>query len=301
MIAMEWLEDDVMLLIEEYRHHRCLWDPRDPEFKMHTRKNEAWQEIAEALKVPTEEVKKKINSLLASFRRERRKEATTSGMPAGKKYRSGWFAFKSMSFLLDKVGWTKGRCSEQSDPLIVGCHSCIILWENTVEEVDIDVTSLDGCEDEGTSNDVVLQTEYPASDEVQVGDVEEPPRKKNKCRKGDAYDEAAADLNMIINIIDTIRNKKQATNNKQEKKSPRDIFSDYVAFKLKTYNNHVQNIVQFKIHEVFFQADMGNFDSPSTTTNQQTEIIQASPSSSAITIDTNDTKHSDTVVHTLLL
>ncbi|XP_049772329.1 uncharacterized protein LOC126157246 isoform X2 [Schistocerca cancellata] len=285
MIAMEWLEDDVMLLIEEYRHHRCLWDPRDPEFKMHTRKNEAWQEIAEALKVPTEEVKKKINSLLASFRRERRKEATTSGMPAGKKYRSGWFAFKSMSFLLDKVGWTKGRCSE----------------ENTVEEVDIDVTSLDGCEDEGTSNDVVLQTEYPASDEVQVGDVEEPPRKKNKCRKGDAYDEAAADLNMIINIIDTIRNKKQATNNKQEKKSPRDIFSDYVAFKLKTYNNHVQNIVQFKIHEVFFQADMGNFDSPSTTTNQQTEIIQASPSSSAITIDTNDTKHSDTVVHTLLL
>ncbi|XP_047112777.1 uncharacterized protein LOC124789448 isoform X2 [Schistocerca piceifrons] len=284
MLAMEWLEDDVMLLIEEYRHHRCLWDPRDPEFKMHTRKNEAWQEIAEALKVPSEEVKKKINSLLASFRRERRKEAATSGMPAGKKYRSGWFAFKSMSFLLDKVGWTKGRCSE----------------ENTVEEVDIDVTSLEGSEDEGTSNDIVLQTEYPASDEVHVGDVEEPPRKK--CRKGDAYDEAAADLNMIINIIDTIRNKKQATNNKkQEKKSPRDIFSDYVAFKLKTYNNHVQNIVQFKIHEVFFQADMGNFDSPSTTTNQQTEIIQPSPSSSTITIDTNDTKHSDTVVHTLLL
>ncbi|CAH1956555.1 unnamed protein product [Acanthoscelides obtectus] len=52
----------------------------------------------------TIEVKKKINSLLASFRRERQKESTTktSGSGAGEQYYSTWFAFKSLDFLRDK-------------------------------------------------------------------------------------------------------------------------------------------------------------------------------------------------------
>jgi hypothetical protein len=48
-------------------------------------------------------VKKKIESLLASFRRERRREGTSghSGAGANEIYSFKWFALKEMQFLLN--------------------------------------------------------------------------------------------------------------------------------------------------------------------------------------------------------
>jgi len=50
------------------------------------------------------EVKRKMESLQASFRRERRIEANTSrsGAGADEVFHSKWFAFKAMQFLNDK-------------------------------------------------------------------------------------------------------------------------------------------------------------------------------------------------------
>jgi hypothetical protein len=59
-------------------------------------------------------MKKKINSLLASFRRERRKVmCTSSGIGTDEVSQSKWFAFKSLLFLMDKNKLTQSQCTDE--------------------------------------------------------------------------------------------------------------------------------------------------------------------------------------------
>lgn len=119
---MDWTDTNVIRLINEYREHQCLWDPNSPHYKMMYMKNDAWTDIANTLGCDVEEVKKKFNSLLASFRRERakeRKNRITSGCDEVG-HTSTWFAFKHLSFLLDKFsGKDTNKSTEnlQEDPL----------------------------------------------------------------------------------------------------------------------------------------------------------------------------------------
>ena len=90
-------------MIEAYRNFRCLWDPTYENYKNTTYKQDAWREIAKQLECNVEEVQKKMDSLLASYRRERKKTMSTkSGSGADCIYNSKWFAFTSMHFLMDK-------------------------------------------------------------------------------------------------------------------------------------------------------------------------------------------------------
>lgn len=67
---MEWSEDLVLQLIEAYRARPVLWDVGHKFFKIKTKINDVWEELATIFNTGIYEVKKKINSLLASFRRE---------------------------------------------------------------------------------------------------------------------------------------------------------------------------------------------------------------------------------------
>lgn len=64
------------------------------------------------------EIKKKIDSLLSSFRRERVKCLSKSGSAADEVYKS-WFAFNHMTFLLDKF---KPRKTYSTDASPVSIH-----------------------------------------------------------------------------------------------------------------------------------------------------------------------------------
>ncbi|KAL4096633.1 hypothetical protein QTP88_021552 [Uroleucon formosanum] len=71
---------------------------------MGKKKLDFWTEISKELKLDVNEVKKKMDSLLASFRRERQREASSgrSGAGTDEIYHSKWFAFEEMKFLNDK-------------------------------------------------------------------------------------------------------------------------------------------------------------------------------------------------------
>jgi len=99
---MEWSNAVVLNLIDEYRQRECLWNPKDSNYKSKTKKLDAWSELANVFKCDILEIKKKMESLQSSFRRERQKEETTTGMGAEDAYQSKWFAFKSLEFLKDK-------------------------------------------------------------------------------------------------------------------------------------------------------------------------------------------------------
>jgi Alcohol dehydrogenase transcription factor Myb/SANT-like. len=55
-------------MIEAYKNFRCLRDPTFEHYKNTTRKQDSWQKIASLLECNVEEAKKKMDSLLASYR-----------------------------------------------------------------------------------------------------------------------------------------------------------------------------------------------------------------------------------------
>lgn len=98
---MEWSDDVVIELIRQYEDHPVLWNPRHNFYKLNNRKLGAWKEIAEVFYVNVGEVKRKMASLLASYRRERqkmiRKSCVTNNTDSTSE--STWFAYKAFSFL----------------------------------------------------------------------------------------------------------------------------------------------------------------------------------------------------------
>ncbi|GBP23650.1 hypothetical protein EVAR_80267_1 [Eumeta japonica] len=65
---------------------------------------DAWKEIATEMNKTAEECKKKMVNLLSSFRREKAKtnKSLTTGSCQADVYKSTWFAYKSMEFLMDR-------------------------------------------------------------------------------------------------------------------------------------------------------------------------------------------------------
>jgi hypothetical protein len=42
---IEWSDDTVETLISEYRERKCVWNPTNSFYKLHSKKNGAWEEI----------------------------------------------------------------------------------------------------------------------------------------------------------------------------------------------------------------------------------------------------------------
>ncbi|XP_037943513.1 uncharacterized protein LOC119676342 [Teleopsis dalmanni] len=100
---MEWRDNRVFQLIELYRNKECLWDCTSPNYKNIKMKHDAWTNIAHDMEIDVNDIKKKMNSLLSSFRRERKKQKEKkSGSAADEQYKFTWFGSKAMEFLLDK-------------------------------------------------------------------------------------------------------------------------------------------------------------------------------------------------------
>ncbi|XP_061714254.1 uncharacterized protein LOC133522810 [Cydia pomonella] len=100
---MDLSKDEVFTLINAYRSQRVLWDTNHKGYFNKQIKTKAWQIVADAVGVDLENAKRKMASLLGSFRREksRGKKINKNDPASPVQYKSDWFAFKAFSFLLD--------------------------------------------------------------------------------------------------------------------------------------------------------------------------------------------------------
>lgn len=81
---MEWSEETLLKLIDAYRKQTILWDPRHKDhYKKHL-KADAWREISTDMDICKDECRKKVISLLSSYRREKSKIKSTQGTGKGK-------------------------------------------------------------------------------------------------------------------------------------------------------------------------------------------------------------------------
>lgn len=101
---MDFTDDTVLRLIREYEKYPVLWDPEDKFYKLNNRKKDAWNAICSVLEADADVLKKKMNSILNSYRRERQKVLSkTSGTRSKDEVRpSLWFAYEALSFLHSK-------------------------------------------------------------------------------------------------------------------------------------------------------------------------------------------------------
>lgn len=83
---MEWSNDLCLRLLRLYENYPVLWNPKDKSYFSKRKKNEAWENITIQMGLTAadgEEIKKKILSLLGSFRREKSKSKRSMGTATG--------------------------------------------------------------------------------------------------------------------------------------------------------------------------------------------------------------------------
>lgn len=68
---MSWTQELCLQLIGEYRQHEILWNPRDRLYHHKLKKEEVWIEISKKINMDIEDVKRKMESLKGSYRREK--------------------------------------------------------------------------------------------------------------------------------------------------------------------------------------------------------------------------------------
>lgn len=98
-----WANQIVLRLIELYQNHELLWDTSNPDYKNKVKKNEAWEDLANAMNMPRKEVETKMHTLRSQFVREKKKISTASGRDDVK-----WFAYDPMKFLLRTMKYSGG-------------------------------------------------------------------------------------------------------------------------------------------------------------------------------------------------
>ncbi|XP_011557314.3 uncharacterized protein LOC105388152 [Plutella xylostella] len=104
--------DQCLQLIHLYSQYRYLWNPSDPNYCKKALREKTWAKIGREMKMAPAELKRKMESLLGSFRRERHREkksresAATLGDDAV--YKSAWYAYDAFSFLQDRPGGVGG-------------------------------------------------------------------------------------------------------------------------------------------------------------------------------------------------
>ncbi|XP_018572796.1 uncharacterized protein LOC108912115 [Anoplophora glabripennis] len=116
-----WNEKRTLQFIDMYKAKRLLWDHKHPHYYNKSLKEDAWEDLAGEINATTEECRRKIFSLQSSLRREKSKirKSRAAVRETDEMYVSNWFAFRSLSFLLDMDQSWKTTTDKQrlEDPL----------------------------------------------------------------------------------------------------------------------------------------------------------------------------------------
>lgn len=98
-----WTREKVLQVIDLYRENVLLWNPQHSDYKDRTKRKDALKRISETLEIDQSDVDKKIKTLLSQYRREAKKVSSQNGDCGTSK----WFAYNSMTFLVDRFKYTQ--------------------------------------------------------------------------------------------------------------------------------------------------------------------------------------------------
>ncbi|KAG8300665.1 hypothetical protein J6590_071225 [Homalodisca vitripennis] len=110
-----WNQDNIVMLIQLHESNKLLWNISDKEYKNKFKRKDAYAAIATELGVNAEEVKKKIDSILAQYRREKKTNILKSGMGTSEK-KKPWWGFPYLQFLSGNNSTPRETFSNLTEP-----------------------------------------------------------------------------------------------------------------------------------------------------------------------------------------
>ncbi|CAG4990254.1 unnamed protein product [Colias eurytheme] len=99
-MAVVWSNDKIMQLIELFQSKPLLWDSSIKEYKGRNKKNDAFEEISQALNIPKKNVETKIHVLRTQFTREKKKLSAKKTTGSGAIEKCKWIYYEPLEFSL---------------------------------------------------------------------------------------------------------------------------------------------------------------------------------------------------------
>ncbi|CAH2003167.1 unnamed protein product [Acanthoscelides obtectus] len=204
---------------------------------------------------------------------------------------SKWFAFERMKFLLDK---DQPNCTldtetrEMDDGEVTDLNESLTEEEN-VTKSDNNVTQPNDLNAEETVDSPNgTAAEKPVHGKTSSRIAKEPQifPKKRKVNEDPKVAEAYK-----------IMKEAQARSSRREKAEDRfDIYGQHIASKLRTYSKRAEIMVEHAINNILFEADLGNYDGPSSGSSFQQHSLVSLPLPSPAT--SQYTSYSDPLTNT---
>ncbi|KAF9405180.1 hypothetical protein HW555_013971 [Spodoptera exigua] len=117
-MSIVWNNETELAFIDCYRAEPVLWDINLKDYKNKLKQHDAWMRVSTVMEIPIEELKKKKDSLMSSYRsyKGKVKKSIQSGAGADDIYQPTWFAFEAMNaFLGDNLTCKKTMNTETGE------------------------------------------------------------------------------------------------------------------------------------------------------------------------------------------
>ncbi|CAK1586593.1 unnamed protein product [Parnassius mnemosyne] len=259
MSDVEWTNDLVIRLMMEYKKRPELWDSSHDLYRVHTAKYEAWSDLANVFECDIVDLRKKLNSIFASHRREKAKVRCGG--------RSTWFLYPHMSFLPTHIE------NDESSPASERRRRILNL---AVEEADQSSPEEDNHIDDDPENedlesqDIIIKTEpnveypkakskrnikYVTSRKPRVTKVIK--RRLVKEDHGDEDRNRSSEAIRLLRRLDLLKKKDEC-----------DSFGVYIANSLRKHDERTQSMIKQAINNILFEQEMKKY-----STNQYTVVM----------------------------
>ncbi|CAG4974938.1 unnamed protein product [Parnassius apollo] len=244
----------------------CIWDPGNEGHKNRQRVNDAWNTIKDNLGVPCtlQDLKKKKESLMSAYRgyKTKIKKSERSGSGASDVYQPSWFAFAFMDSFLNSV---------------YTCNSTI----NTVDE-ELTINEDQNTEQGPIDQNIRSQEQQELNSNEQQGSTARPILHRRRQNNPPELIEAKKRMDEAYSFM-----KQHSQLQLKDEDDECSTFGVLVARKLRKLSEQRRDIMMAKIHELFVDEHVYNFNLPnysSSRPNSAATMLSYTPSPPQINI-----------------
>lgn len=258
---MEWSNDLVLEFIQIYEKYPVIWDPKNKQHKNRNDLADAWASIQKQLSggFPVEALKKKKESLMATYRILKKKvsNSTRSGAGTKDKYKPTWFAYEAMNRFLRRTKRANSTLSTEGGK------------STEPEEAIFNESINDNDRGTGLSMDVVYEEDVPEYYEPDTAKEFLSPKQgqENRKRRKNVDDEIQKRMKQAADVLQILQN---LPLHQEEKKDECELYSQLLASKLRNLSAKTRIIVTNKIDNMIFEAEMQEMSSSLETEAQLT-------------------------------
>lgn len=240
-----WSRGHAQRLIKLYESHRLLWDKNDKGYTNQQSRKNAYEDICRKLDVnDVNEIKKKIESLLAQYRRERR----TFSKPDMAERKAPWWGLESLHFLSERNTSRKSELSHMAEEVEAPLAEVIIKRE---------------AESENDEMGQILSATTPSTSRsstpcASVG-ICDAPNSSGGDRRGVKRkpENEALGLSLVTTYYDE---QQKLSESGQQSRDEHSVYGETVANRLRRITNPMRLcMVRNKIDNIIFAAEMEEY------------------------------------------